>query len=30
MQIRKGDPIPEGWALGADGKTTTDPQEVNC
>ncbi|XP_061384244.1 (2R)-3-sulfolactate dehydrogenase (NADP(+))-like isoform X1 [Danaus plexippus] len=28
MQIRKGDPIPEGWALGADGKTTTDPQEA--
>ncbi|XP_046970356.1 (2R)-3-sulfolactate dehydrogenase (NADP(+))-like [Vanessa cardui] len=26
VQIRKGEPIPEGWALGPDGKTTTDPQ----
>ncbi|CAH2089767.1 unnamed protein product [Euphydryas editha] len=26
VQIRKGEPIPEGWALGPDGKTTTDPE----
>ncbi|XP_013193493.2 (2R)-3-sulfolactate dehydrogenase (NADP(+)) [Amyelois transitella] len=26
IQIHKGEPIPHGWALGPDGKTTTDAQ----
>ncbi|KAJ9601526.1 hypothetical protein L9F63_000269, partial [Diploptera punctata] len=26
VQIKKGEPIPEGWAQGPDGKTTTDAQ----
>lgn len=26
LAMRKGDKIPEGWALGDDGKPTTDPQ----
>ncbi|XP_068620459.1 (2R)-3-sulfolactate dehydrogenase (NADP(+))-like [Battus philenor] len=26
MQIHKEEPIPDGWALGPDGKTTTDAQ----
>lgn len=25
LAMRKGDKIPDGWALGADGKPTTDP-----
>ncbi|XP_072942972.1 uncharacterized protein [Epargyreus clarus] len=28
MQIHKGEPIPEGWALGPDGKCTTNAQEA--
>jgi len=28
MAMRKGERIPEGWALGADGKPTTDPKEA--
>jgi (2R)-3-sulfolactate dehydrogenase (NADP+) len=28
MAMRKGEKIPEGWALGADGKPTTDPKEA--
>lgn len=28
MQFRKNEPIPEGWALGKDGKVTTDPSEA--
>lgn len=26
LAMRKGEPIPEGWALGSDGKPTTDPK----
>ncbi|XP_038211297.1 (2R)-3-sulfolactate dehydrogenase (NADP(+))-like [Zerene cesonia] len=26
MQLRKGEKIPDGWALGPDSKPTTDPQ----
>lgn len=28
MQIHKEEPVPEGWALGPDGKTTTDAKLV--
>ena len=28
MAMRKGERIPEGWALGADGRPTTDPKEA--
>src|SRR5687767_15749751 len=28
MAMGKGERIPEGWALGADGKPTTDPKEA--
>ena len=28
MAMRKGERIPEGWALDADGKPTTDPKEA--
>jgi len=28
MAIRKDVPIPEGWAIGPDGRGTTDPHEV--
>lgn len=33
LAIRKNEPIPEGWALGTDGKVTTNAQnayEANC
>lgn len=29
MQLRKGEPIPHGWAQGPDGKETTDAQVVS-
>lgn len=28
LQHRKGEQIPEGWAINAEGKVVTDPQEV--
>jgi (2R)-3-sulfolactate dehydrogenase (NADP+) len=28
MAMRKGEPIPEGWALDRNGKPTTDPKEA--
>lgn len=28
LQVRKEQPIPEGWALGRDGKVTTDAREA--
>lgn len=28
VQIRKEQPIPEGWALGKDGQITTNAQEA--
>jgi len=28
MAMRKGEPIPEGWALDREGKPTTDPKEA--
>ncbi len=28
MAIRREKPIPEGWAIGPDGRSTTDPREV--
>lgn len=28
IALRKGDPIPEGWAIDRDGNTTTDPARV--
>lgn len=27
LQVRKEQPIPEGWALGKDGNITTDAKE---
>ena len=30
LAIDKGVPIPEGWALGKDGKPTTDPRKYAC
>lgn len=27
LQVRKEQPIPEGWALGKDGNVTTDAKE---
>lgn len=29
MQLRKGEPIPAGWAQGPDGNETLDAQEVS-
>lgn len=28
VQVRKEEPIPEGWALGKDGNITTDAKEA--
>lgn len=28
MALRKEQPIPEGWAIGSDGRATTNPQDV--
>ncbi|CAL4065663.1 unnamed protein product [Meganyctiphanes norvegica] len=28
IQNRKGEPLPDGWAMGTDGKVTTDPKEA--
>lgn len=28
LQMRKEQPIPEGWALGKDGNVTTDAKEA--
>jgi LDH2 family malate/lactate/ureidoglycolate dehydrogenase len=30
LAVDKGIPIPEGWALDKDGKTTTDPKKVSA
>lgn len=29
MQVHKEEPLPEGWALGPDGKITTDAKLVS-